>query len=132
MADVAEFDGLTDRLEDLAEQADALARTINACSDEWPDAPGQVSNAARNAEEVAAGLRRAIVRIGHLASRAQAHEELRVRQAEERKYDQHTKDSAAALGITPDEFLELQAERRRGMRGPAGAVTYSPDHEVIR
>ena len=132
MADVANFDGLIDRLEDLAEQAEDLARTINACMDEWPDAPGQVTNAARNAEEVAAGLRRAIVRIGHLASRAQAHEELRARQAEERKYDAHTKAMAERMGITPDEFLELQETRRRQMRGAPGTVTYAPDHRVIR
>lgn len=91
-----------------------------------------IPNAANMARQSVFALRRGIARVEQLTAIAESREQRVATHAEERKYDAHTKAMAAQMGITPEAFLELQADRRRGMRGPAGTVTYSPDHEVIR
>lgn len=129
---VDDFDGLPERLAELADQADGLADAIESVRDAWPKAPGMVTSAWGSASQTAAALRRGINRVHELEELARVKAGAIAAHAEERKYDAHTKAMAAQMGITPEAFLELQAERRKGMRGPAGTVTYSPDHEVIR
>lgn len=132
MADVADFDGLVDRLIELGEDAERLESSIEAAMDEWPKAPGQVNSARASAGQVRAALQRGIHRVNELTALAEAREQRMSAHAEERKYDKHTKDMAERMGITPDAFLELQEQRRREMRSAPGTVTYAPDHEVVR
>lgn len=132
MADVADFDGLADRLTELVDEGIAWSEKLEDAGAQWPRAPGQVSTARTSALQAVASLHRAIARVQELVALAEARAERTSIHAEERKYDTHTKVMAERLGITPDEFLALQEERRRGMRGAPGTVTYAPDHEVIR
>lgn len=128
----ADFDGLADELHRLADNAETLVADIEAASLNWPKAPGQVANAAGMARHAATGLRRGIARLAELEDLARQRDERTAVVREQRKYDQHTKDMAERMGITPEAFLELQEERRRSMRGAPGTVTLAPDHKVIR
>ena len=127
---MSQSDPELEQLESLARLADHVQDALSEYLAEYPSSLlthhvgrlGDVSNACRRQAERVAGER----------ARAREREERHAQHAEERKYDAHTKAMAEQMGLTPDEFLELQAERRKGMRGPAGTVTYSPDHEVIR
>lgn len=119
-----------DSCQALALLAEQLADRLMDHLIEYPS--NLLSHHRSRAGDIADACRRQIDRIGREVERAAEREERKAAHQQERKYDAHTKAMAEQMGITPEAFLELQAERRRGMRGAPGTVNYSPDHEVIR
>lgn len=83
-------------------------------------------------DDLSEGCRRQSERVARAQASAREREERHAEQQDERKYDAHTKAMAAQMGMTPDDFLELQRRRRSEMRGAPGTMTYSEDHKVIR
>lgn len=114
----------------LSKRAAELSAAILEHVEQWPSPV--LSHHLRGLADVESAMNRQAERVAHERARAREREAVRAEQTEQRKYDRHTRDMAERLGITPEAFLELQEERRRGMRGAPGTVSYAPDHEVVR
>jgi hypothetical protein len=72
-----------------------------------------------------AAMEREIAGLELAAQRQAEHEARHAADQERRKYDQFIVDSAQAIGVTPERFLEIQQERRQAMARAA-------EHEAAR
>lgn len=111
----------TDELEVLAMKADALGQEIRLAAEDSPI----LVHAANTISLAAAGIRKAIVKAEAAAQRREVHVERRLADAQERTYDELTKQLAKQRGISYEEMQKIRDDAAVRSRQAAGRGSIS-------